>query len=83
MRENAAHRRNDPKFIFVDECQLGGIGGICAVAQPECVKDGVLARVSVDDCIETKITNGVEIQGRLPQFFLLGLFCKAPGQFDI
>jgi hypothetical protein len=83
MSQNAAHRRNGEKIVLVDERQFAGNGGICAVAQPERVKDGVLARVSVGDGFETKIGNGFEIQGASPSDFSARLFCKASGQFDI
>jgi hypothetical protein len=75
MRENATHRRNDPKIILVDECQLVGIGRFRAKTQPECVKDRVPAGVSVRDGFETKIANGFEIQGASPS--------DISGQFDM
>src|SRR5437868_3772264 len=83
MGENATHRWNGVKVIFVDECQLRGIGRSRAIAEPERVKNRVLAGVSVGDGFETKISDGVEIQGRPPRIFLHGLLCKASAQFDM
>src|SRR5258707_8167163 len=76
MREHAADRWNGPKLVLVDECQLAGIGGGCAVAQPECVEDGVLAGGSVGDGFETKNANGGEIQGAAPSDFSAKLFLQ-------